>query len=95
MSHCRWNTKISGDDYCLEANLRNSDLGSMEEPSLGSCGICLGITQWWHLAGHLALPATLTEVHRVCPTRRGWWKQNRESAFGREDHVPFSHLQSV
>lgn len=39
LSHWRGNAKISGAGCCLEANLRNPDLGSVREPSLGTCGI--------------------------------------------------------
>lgn len=46
----------------------------------------------------LALLATYWIHMRMCPTHGGWWKQNMESAVGRENDVMFlffKHVQSV
>ena len=64
------------------------DLGNGEEPFVGTCTIWLGITQ----GGTSLVPCSsrhLLMPKRMCPTHGGWWKQNMESAVGRENDVMF------
>lgn len=69
-------------------DFRDPDLGNGEEPFVGTWAIWLGITQ----GGNLLVPCSSCHllIHmRMCPTHGGWWKQNKESAVGRENDVMF------